>query len=66
MYLMRCPSRNKDCISLALRVGIANDSILFVEPLPKFCVQENVLVVNGVGVGFQPLAVFKRNLGIHI
>jgi hypothetical protein len=61
---MRCPSRNKNSVSFALRVGISNNPILFVEPLPKLGIQENVLVMYWVSVWFQPLSILQCNLKI--
>ena len=55
IYLVWRPGRNEYDVALALREGVAQDAVLLVQPLPQHVVQVHRLVVDGIGVGLQPL-----------
>ena len=63
---MRRSSRDEDGVARALRIGVAHHAVLLVEPLAQFVVQVDALVVDGVGVGLQLLALLQRHPVQHV
>lgn len=63
---MWCSRWNEHCVSGTLRVSVAHHPILFVQPLPQLVVQVDTLVVNGIGVGLQLLALLQGHTVEHV